>query len=94
MPHDGSITFGNLVGKLTSLHVVCDKCGRKGHYSVSRLIETRSRKGKLTDWLTKITADCPRKRSIDMSDQCAACCPDARSRVVTSLGRGAVRLRI
>jgi hypothetical protein len=76
MPHDGSITFGNLVGKLTSLRVVCDKCGRKGHYSVSRLIETRSRKGKLTDWLTKITADCPRKRGINMNDQCAACCPD------------------
>ena len=32
--------------------------------------------GKLTDWLTSITADCPKKHSIDMSDQCGACCPD------------------
>jgi hypothetical protein len=30
----------------------------------------------LTDWLAKITAECPRRGSVGMSDQCAACCPD------------------
>jgi hypothetical protein len=38
MPRDGSITPSDLVGKLDWLVVVCDKCGRKGRYSVARLV--------------------------------------------------------
>jgi hypothetical protein len=30
----------------------------------------------LTDWLAGITADCPKRRSIDMIDQCGAHYPD------------------
>jgi hypothetical protein len=29
MPRDGSIIFGDLIGKLDVLRVVCDECGRK-----------------------------------------------------------------
>jgi hypothetical protein len=42
----------------------------------ARLIEQHGRDGKLTDWLTSITADCPKRRSVDMSDQCGAHYPD------------------
>jgi hypothetical protein len=28
------------------------------------------------DWLDELTADCPRKRSASISDQCHARCPD------------------
>jgi hypothetical protein len=94
MPRDGAITFSSLICKRDMLHVSCAKCGRKGRYSMRRLIEDHGHDGKVTDLLAAVAADCPRKQSINMSDQCAACCPDARSRVVTSLGRGAVRLRI
>jgi hypothetical protein len=49
MPRGGSIhprpTF---VGKLDWLVVVCDKCGRKGRYSVARLVRLGP-DAKLTD---------------------------------------------
>jgi hypothetical protein len=39
MPRDGAIIFRDLVGKLEVLHLVCDKCGRRGRYRPDRLIE-------------------------------------------------------
>jgi hypothetical protein len=56
MPRDGSITPADLVGKLDWLVVSCEKCGRRGRYSVTRLIELYGRDAKLTDWLARITA--------------------------------------
>ena len=76
MPRDGAIIFGDLIGKLDVLHVACDKCGRKGCYAVARLIEQRGRDAKVIDWRDEITADCPKKQAGNMSDQCAARCPD------------------
>jgi len=72
---DGSITPADLVGKLDWLIVSCDKCGRHGRYSVARLVRLGPN-ATLTDWLAGITHDCPRRKSIDMSDQCGARCPD------------------
>jgi hypothetical protein len=43
---------------------------------VVTMIEKHDRDGERTDWLSRITADCPRKRSVDMNDQCAASLPD------------------
>jgi hypothetical protein len=62
MPRDGAIVFGDLIGKLDMLRVVCDKCGRDGCYGLSRLIEGRGRDAKLVDWLDEITADSAKKR--------------------------------
>ena len=62
MSRDGSIVFGDLVGMLDVLKVTCDKCGRAGHYRVRRLIEQRGPDGKPTDWLSVITADCPKRQ--------------------------------
>jgi hypothetical protein len=76
MPRDGAITFGDLVGKLDVLVVDCPKCGRSGRYAVRRLIEQRGRDAKLIDWKDEITADCPRRMAANISDQCAARCPD------------------
>jgi hypothetical protein len=59
-PRDGSITAGDLVGKLEYLTLRCDKCGRAGRYRVLRLVEEIGPDGKLTDW-QRITADCPRR---------------------------------
>jgi hypothetical protein len=39
MSNEGSITPADLVGKLEYLAVVCEKCGRRGRYSVTRLVE-------------------------------------------------------
>lgn len=76
MPRDGAIIFGDLIGKLDVLRVACDKCARKGRYSITRLIEQRGRDAKVLDLLAEITADCPKKQAGNMSDQCAARCPD------------------
>jgi hypothetical protein len=43
---------------------------------VARLIEQRGRDAKVVDFLAEITADCPKKQAGNMSDQCAARCPD------------------
>ena len=52
MPRDGSITPRDLVdGKLWVLRVECDKCGRRGRYSVGRVVESIGMDGKLRDWL-------------------------------------------
>jgi hypothetical protein len=40
------------------------------------LIGRNGHDGNVTDWPAGITADCPRRKSIDTSDQCAARCPD------------------
>ena len=76
MPRDGAIIFGGLISKLDVLHVACDKCVRKGRYAIARLIEQRGRDAKVLDLLAEITADCPTKQTGNMSDQCAARCPD------------------
>jgi hypothetical protein len=65
-----------LIGQLDALEVACDKCGRKGRYAVARLIEQRGSDAKVVDFLAKITADCPKKQAGNMSDPCAARCPD------------------
>jgi hypothetical protein len=74
MPRDGSLVFGDLLGKLTTLVVVCDKCGRRGRYNVARLIAQYGAGAKMTDWHPE--GDCPRRGNVDMSDQCGARCPD------------------
>ena len=74
MPRDGSLVFGDLLGKLTTLVVECDKCGRQGSYNVARLIAQHGADGKMTDWHPE--GDCPKRRNLDMSDQFGACCPD------------------
>jgi hypothetical protein len=76
MPRDGSLTPSDLAGKLEWLVVSGEKCGRLGRYNVARLVKQLGPDAKLTDWLARITEDCPRRRSIDMADQCGARCPD------------------
>ena len=39
MSNRGSITSGELQGKLTMLEVACHRCERKGRVSLARLIE-------------------------------------------------------
>jgi hypothetical protein len=45
-------------------------------YRVDRLVQQLGREAKLTDWLSEITADCPRKIAGSYRDQCAARCHD------------------
>jgi len=76
MPRDGSLTPADLLGMLDTLVVQCDKSGRKGSYSVTRLKERYGADAKLSDWLARMTADCPKRNNVDWSDRCAAEMPD------------------
>jgi hypothetical protein len=76
MPRDGAITFGDLDGKLSTLHVACGKCERAGQYSVRRLIEQRGRDAKVVDLLAEVSADCPRRIAANFNDRCGVRCPD------------------
>src|SRR5689334_18904581 len=62
MPRDGSITAGDLVGKIEYLTLACEKCGRAGRYRVDRLLDQLGHEGKLTDLKVRLTADCPQVR--------------------------------
>jgi len=79
MPRDGATIFGDLIGKLDTVHVACGKCGRSGRYRLRRLIDERGRDAKVIDWMDEITADCPKKMTNSMNDQCGARCPDLPS---------------
>jgi hypothetical protein len=85
MPREGAIIFRELVGKLNVLNIECEKCGRRGRYHLDRLIERYGLDAKLFEWSDEITADCPRKQAMNLTDICGARCPDP-SKVVCRNG--------
>jgi len=76
MPRDGAITFGDLVGRLDHLEIVCPKCKRFGRYLVQRLATEHGVDFKMPEWIGLMTRDCPRRQSPGLADACAAQCPD------------------
>jgi hypothetical protein len=67
----GSITLGELVGKLDMLEVACHRCERKGRLSLERLIAEHGADTGLPDLWTPLAGDCPRANSTAMHDRCA-----------------------
>jgi hypothetical protein len=53
------------------LEVACEKCGRKGSYSVAKLYAERGDL-RLTDFLSELTSACPNARSIGWHERCVA----------------------
>ncbi len=72
--YDASLTPRDLFGKFDALRVECAKCDRYGHYRFEHLVVHLGLDAKLTDWLSRLAADCPRRG--DRSEGCAACFPD------------------
>ena len=64
MPRDGSLTLSDVHGP--TLAIVCEECGRRGRYSVDRLMAQHG-DAKLTDLLHTL-ADCPKARSVGVHD--------------------------
>ena len=44
------LVFGDIEGKLDVLRVECNRCDRKGRYSVAKLIEKHGRNGNMMKW--------------------------------------------
>jgi hypothetical protein len=76
MPRAGQVIFSDIADKLDMLRVECPRCGRAGRYAVARLIRERGRDAGLHEFLTELTADCPRRRSVDIYARCGAQMPD------------------
>jgi len=51
------LIFGDVEGALDTLRVECTKCGRKGRYSVRRLIEKYGRKANMMKWREQLKGD-------------------------------------
>jgi hypothetical protein len=67
MPRGGSLTLADIADERIVL--TCDKCDRRGSYSVARLWRERG-DIKMTDWLTEVSADCPRRQAGRFNDWC------------------------
>src|SRR5947199_5819237 len=59
MSSRGSITLGELEGKLTMLDVACHRCERCGRVSLARLIEDHGADMGLPDLWESLAGDCP-----------------------------------
>ena len=66
MPREGGLTLSDL--RSPTLSIVCESCGRRGRYSVARLVEEHG-DAKLTELLVTL-ADCPKARSVNIHDRC------------------------
>jgi hypothetical protein len=65
---DGALVLSDVRGP--TLSIVCEPCGRRGAYSVARLME-RHGDAKLTDLLQTL-ANCPKANSVSIHDRCRA----------------------
>jgi hypothetical protein len=68
MPRDGALVLSDL--RQPTLSIVCEPCGRRGRYSVAKLMEQHG-DAKLTDLLQELAA-CPKARSASIHDRCKA----------------------
>ena len=56
--------------------VECTRCGRKGRYSVRKLIEKYGRKANMMKWKQQLNGDCPRRDAPQLQERCDLLCPD------------------
>ena len=68
MPRDGALILSDL--RQPTLSIVCEPCGRRGHYSVAKLMAEHG-DAKLSDLLQALAA-CPKTRSASIHDRCKA----------------------
>ena len=69
MPEGGATLLSDLARD--ALAVLCDRCGRRGRYSVAGLLERHGDIG-LPDLLAVLARDCPKRIPNLFDDMCAA----------------------
>ena len=67
----GSITLGELQGKLDLLEIKCHRCDRHGRVSLARLVDDHGADTGLPDLGETLTGDCPQARSTAVHNRCA-----------------------
>src|SRR2546421_842606 len=71
MSSRGSITLGELEGKVTMLDIACHRCERRGRVSLARLIEEHGADMGLPDLWESLAGDCEHARSTAVHNRCA-----------------------
>ena len=75
MSNRGSITLGELHGKLAMLEVACHRCERQGRVSLARLIEEHGADKGPPDLWESLAGDCPNARTTAVHNSCASYYP-------------------
>jgi hypothetical protein len=70
VPRNGWLTLSDVRGP--TLTIVCEPCGKRARFNVSKLIEQHGADAKLTDLLVVLAENCSRARSINVHDRCRA----------------------
>jgi hypothetical protein len=65
----GSVTLGDLAGKIAMLEIACSRCERRGRLQMDRLIE-RHGDTELPELGCVLAGDCPRAEAASISDRC------------------------
>ena len=65
----GSVTLGDLVGRIAMLEIMCSRCERRGRLQVDRLIEQYG-DAELPELRLILAGDCPKAAVVSISDQC------------------------
>ena len=73
---DGALTPADLLGRIQVINVECLKCNCRGRYKVRTLVKEIGLDGNLANWLSRLSADCPRKNAHSFTDRCDVRCPD------------------
>src|SRR5207249_2658909 len=71
MSSRGTITLGELQGKLDLLDVACHRCERRGRVSLARLIEEHGAYTGLPDLWETLAGDCQHARATALNNRCA-----------------------
>jgi hypothetical protein len=72
----GSITLADVAARTDVLVVACTQCDRAGRYSLHTLIKRYSRRYSVPALLGKLSADCPKRKSMSAYNLCGLHCPE------------------
>jgi len=75
MSNRGSITLGELQGKLDLLDIACHRCERRGRVSLARLIEEHGADTGLPNLWETLAGDCEHARASGLNNRCAIYSP-------------------
>ena len=73
MPRDGTIMFGDLIGKLDVIRVECPRCARSARYRRTDLLMRYGRNETVSAFTEDVFANCVRKQA---RSDCGAIFPD------------------
>jgi hypothetical protein len=71
MSNRGSITLGELQGKLDLPDIACHRCERNGRVGVARLIEEHGADKGLPDLWESLAGNCPNAHLMALNSRCA-----------------------